>query len=199
MVIELSLSGFAAIVLAGGQGSRLGGVDKASIEVGGRTLLEYALDAVMDAGEVVVVGHQVPTDRPVTFVREEPRFGGPAAGLLTGRDALLRTFPTLAVLAVDMPRLTATTFRRLHEAAVGHEGAILTDPEGRRQLAFVVETARLDAVRPDLEGQHGMSVRALLADVDLVEVTPRGDEGRDIDTWTDLRDAAPDLPDPDGP
>ena len=197
MVIELSLSGFAAIVLAGGQGSRLGGVDKASIEVGGRTLLDHALDAVLDASEVVVVGHQVPTDRPVTFVREEPRFGGPAAGLLTGRDALLRTFPTLAVLAVDMPRLSAGTFRRLHEATVGHEGAILTDADGRRQLAFVVETARLDAVRPDLEGQHGMAIRALLAEVDLVEVPPIGDEGRDIDTWTDLRDATPDLPDPD--
>ncbi|MCR1781257.1 NTP transferase domain-containing protein [Nocardioides carbamazepini] len=190
MVIERGLSGYAAIVLAGGQGSRLGGVDKASIEVDGRPLLEHALDAVVDASEVVVVGHPVPTERPVTFVREEPRFGGPAAGLLTGRDMLLRTFPTLAVLAVDMPRLHSGTFRRLQEAAVGHEGAVLADADGRRQLAFVVETARLDAVRPDHEGQHGLSVRALLAPLDLVAVAPVGDEARDIDTWSDLRDIA---------
>lgn len=190
MVIEQGLSGYAAIVLAGGQGSRLGGVDKASIEVDGRPLLEHALDAVIDASEVVVVGHQVPTERPVTFVREEPRFGGPAAGLLTGRDLLLRSFPTIAVLAVDMPRLHSGTFRRLHEAAVGHEGAVLADADGRRQLAFVVETARLDAVRPDHEGQHGLSVRALLAPLDLVAVAPVGDEARDIDTWSDLRDIA---------
>lgn len=191
-MIEMGLSGFAAVVLAGGQGSRLGGADKASIEIDGRTLLDHALDAVIDASEVVVAGHQVPTDRPVTFVREEPRFGGPAAGLLTARDVLLRRFPTIAVLAVDMPRLTSGTFRRLHEAAVGHEGAILTDADGRRQLAFVVETARLDAVRPDHEGQHGLSIRALLAPVDLAEVAPLGDEGRDIDTWTDLRDVSGD-------
>jgi molybdopterin-guanine dinucleotide biosynthesis protein A len=190
VVIERGLSGYAAIVLAGGQGSRLGGVDKASIEVDGRPLLEHALDAVVDASEVVVVGHPVPTERPVTFVREEPRFGGPAAGLLTGRDMLLRTFPTLAVLAVDMPRLHSGTFRRLQEAAVGHEGAVLADADGRRQLAFVVETARLDAVRPDHEGQHGLSVRALLAPLDLVAVAPVGDEARDIDTWSDLRDIA---------
>jgi molybdopterin-guanine dinucleotide biosynthesis protein A len=194
VVIELGLSGYAAIVLAGGQGSRLGGVDKASIEVDGRPLLEHALDAVVDASEVVVVGHPVPTDRPVTFVREEPRFGGPAAGLLTGRDMLLRTFPTIAVLAVDMPRLHAGTFRRLHEAAVGHEGAVLADADGRRQLAFVVETARLDAVRPDHEGQHGLSVRALLEPLDLVAVPPVGDEARDIDTWSDLRDVASEGP-----
>jgi len=196
VVIEQGLAGFAAIVLAGGQGSRLGGVDKASIEVDGRPLLEHALDAVVDASEVVVVGHPVPTDRPVTFVREEPRFGGPAAGLLTGRDVLLRRFPTIAVIAVDMPRLHSGTVRRLHEAAVGHEGAVLADADGRRQLAFVVETARLDAVRPDHEGQHGLSMRALLAPLDLVDVAPVGEEARDIDTWTDLRDVAGGRPAP---
>lgn len=188
-MIELGLSGFAAVILAGGQASRLGGADKATIELGGRSLLERAIDAVVDAGEVVVVGQQVPTERPVTFVLEDPRFGGPAAGLLTGRDSLLRRFPTLAVLAVDMPHLTSSTFRRLHEAAVGHEGAVLTR-DGRRQLAFVVETERLDAVRPDREAQHGLAIRALLEPLDLVDVDSVGPEARDVDTWSDLRDLA---------
>lgn len=188
-MIELGLSGFAAVILAGGQASRLGGADKATIELGGRSLLERTLDAVVDAGEVVVVGQQVPTERPVTFVLEDPRFGGPAAGLLTGRDSLLRRFPTIAVLAVDMPHLTSSTFRRLHEAAVGHEGAVLTR-DGRRQLAFVVETERLDAVRPDREAQHGLAIRALLDPLDLVDVASVGSEARDVDTWSDLRDLA---------
>ena len=187
-MIELGLSGFAAIILAGGQGARLGGVEKGSIELHGRTLLDRALDAVIDASEVVVVGPQVPTERPATFVVEEPRYGGPAAGLLTGRDALLRTFPTIAVLAVDMPHLTPATFRRLQEAAVGHEGAALLGPSGRRELVLVVETARLDAVRPDREAQHNLAMRDLLAPLDLAEVEPAGLEARDVDTWSDLRD-----------
>lgn len=187
-MIEPGLSSFAAIVLAGGRASRLGGADKASIEVDGRTLLEHALDAVMDAAEVVVVGHHVPTDRPVTFVVEDPRHGGPVAGLLTGRDALLRRPPSLVVLAVDMPRLTTSTIRRLYDAAVSHDGAILTDPDDRRQLAFVVSTARLDAERPDREAQHGLALRALLEPLDLVDVASVGSEHRDIDSWTDLRD-----------
>jgi molybdopterin-guanine dinucleotide biosynthesis protein A len=191
-VIEPGLTSFAAIVLAGGQATRLGGADKASIEVRGRTLLEHALDAVIDAGEVVVVGQSVPTERPVTFVVEDPQYGGPVAGLLTGRDALLRRFPTLAVLAVDMPFLTVSTVRRLHDAAVGHEGAVLADPDDRRQLAFVVETEALDRVRPDREAQHGHPLWPVLDRLDTVVVPALAREHRDIDTWTDLRDLAED-------
>ena len=179
---------FAAVVLAGGTAARLDGADKASLEHAGRTLLEWSIDALIDASEVVVVGDPVPTTRPVTFTRESPRHGGPVAALLTGRDALARPPLTLGVLAVDMPHVTAYTFRRLHEAALGRDGAFLTDAGGRRQLAGVLDAARLDAVRPDHEGQHGMALHRLLAGLDLAEVPPRGDEGRDVDTWADVRD-----------
>jgi molybdopterin-guanine dinucleotide biosynthesis protein A len=188
MGIDAGLSSFCAVVLAGGRAARLGGADKASMEVDGRTLLAHALDAVIDAAEVVVVGDHVPTDRPVTFTLENPRYGGPAAALLTGRDALLRTTTRLAVLAVDMPHLSAGTFRRLLEAAPDGDGAVLTDPEGRRQLAFVVDIARLDAVRPHHEDQHDLPLHRLLASLDLVEVPSAGPEHRDVDTWADLRD-----------
>jgi molybdopterin-guanine dinucleotide biosynthesis protein A len=181
-------TGFSAVVLAGGTAARLGGADKASIEHAGRTLLEWALDALLDASEVVVVGDPVPTTRPVTFTRESPRYGGPVAALLTGRDALLRAPRTLGVLAVDMPRVTAYTFRRLHEAAGGHDGAFLADRDGRRQLAGVLDVARLDAVRPDHQGQHGMALHRLLSGLDLATIGPEGEEARDIDTWADLRD-----------
>lgn len=179
---------FSAVVLSGGTAARMDGVDKAGIEVAGRTLLALALDAVVDAAEVVVVGACVPTARPVTFTREDPPSGGPAAGLLTGRDALLHPPAWLGVLAVDMPRVTADTFRRLREAATGHDAAFLLDATGRRQLAGVVRTARLDAVRPDREAQHNLPLHRLLAALDVAEVPAEGDEGRDVDTWADLRD-----------
>ena len=186
----MDLLPFCAVILAGGTAARLDGVDKASVEIGGRTLLAIALDAVVDAAEVVVVGDPVPTERPVTFTRENPRYGGPAAALLTGRDALLRETATLAVLAVDMPRLTADTFRRLQEAGAGRDGAVLVDPDGRRQLALVLDVARLDAIRPDHEGQHDLALHRLLSRLTLAEVAALGEEHRDIDTWSDLRDLA---------
>jgi molybdopterin-guanine dinucleotide biosynthesis protein A len=179
---------FSAVVLAGGVAARLDGADKSSIELRGRTLLTWALDAVIDAAEVVVVGDPVPTHRPVTFTREDPRHGGPAAALLTGRDALLDPRGTIAVLACDMPFLTAHTFQRLREAAAGHDGAVLTSEDGRRHLALVVDQARLDGVRPSVEEQHNLALHRLLAPLDLAEVAAVGREHRDVDTWTDVRD-----------
>lgn len=183
--------GFDAVVLAGGTAARLGGMDKASVEYGGRTLLTWALDAVLDAAEVVVVGDPVPTSRPVSFVREDPRHGGPAAALLTGRD-LLATMRSerseLAVLACDMPFLTCGTFRRLRTAAQGRDGAVLCAPDGRRALAYVLDVRRLDAVRPPYDEQHNLALRRLLAPLDLAEVASVGREHADIDSWADLRD-----------
>ncbi|MGZ4699436.1 MAG: molybdenum cofactor guanylyltransferase, partial [Oryzihumus sp.] len=94
-----------AVVLAGGTAARMGGIDKASIEVDGVTLLERSLAATASAVEVVVVGTEVPTSRPVTWTREDPAGGGPAAGLLAGLDRFLRPPDLVCVLAVDTPRV----------------------------------------------------------------------------------------------
>ncbi len=189
MDLDPGAAGFCGIVLAGGTAARMDGVDKASVELEGRTLLAYAVDAFLDADEVVVVGPAgVRTERPVTFVREDPPRGGPVAGLLTGVDALLRAPRLVGVLAVDMPRVTPATMRRLREAAAGRDGAFLVDGDGRRQLAGVVDAARLARVRPGLEEQHGMALHRLLAPLDLALVPSTGDEAVDIDSWADLRD-----------
>ena len=178
--------GFSAIVLAGGRAARMGGADKASVEHAGRTLLEHAIAALVEAEDVVVVGDPVPTTRPVSFCREQPRYAGPAAALLTGLDALPRPAATVGVLAVDMPLVSAATFRRLRAAASGHDGAFLADTDGRRQLAGVLDVARLRAVRPARGAWSAMAMRTLLADLDLALVAPVGAEGRDVDTWGDL-------------
>jgi molybdopterin-guanine dinucleotide biosynthesis protein A len=177
---------YAAVILAGGTAVRMDGIDKAGVEYAGRTLLEHALAALADAVEVVVVGAEVPTTRPATFVREDPPHGGPAAGLLAGRDALLGRPDQLAMLAVDMPLVRADTFRRLLAAADGHDGAVLVDDSGRPALAGVLGLAALDRVRPD--DAVGLPLHRLLAPLDLAVVAALPGEARDVDTWADLRD-----------
>lgn len=192
----------AAVVLAGGTAARMDGADKAAIELRGVTLLERTLSATFTAVEVVVVGDPVPTTRPVTFTVEDPRGGGPAAGLLAGLRAFYRPPDLVMVLAVDMPRVGPGTFARLTDAlqapppgAAGEDepgrpdGAMLVGSDGRRQpLCAVYRFAALQRARPARrEDEHGLPVHRLVGGLHMVEVPEVAAEARDVDTWADLR------------
>ena len=187
-----------AVVLTGGTGSRMGGADKAGLEVGGHTLLERALNAVSQADETVVVGDEVPTSRPVVWTREDPPGGGPAAGLLAGIDAFHEPPDLVMVLAVDMPRVTAATVARLTWSVKDtiSDGALLVDREGNAQtLCAVYRYSALRLARPlDRSEEHGLPVRALVGDMLLLKVPATGREAQDVDTWTDLDAVREGLP-----
>jgi molybdopterin-guanine dinucleotide biosynthesis protein A len=178
------------VILSGGTAARFQGADKASMEAGGLTLLEHVLGALAEVPEVVVVGDELVTSRPVTFLREDPAEGGPAAGLLAGLAGFPRPPSLIVVLAVDMPRVTTATVRRMVEAIDGDgeiDGALLVDEDGRRQyLCAAYRTEALLAAAPPLEEQHGLPMRRLVDDLRLAEVPGMGGETRDVDTWDDL-------------
>lgn len=186
-----------AVVLAGGTSRRLAGFDKAGIELAGLTLLERALDALIDIDEVVVVGDDVPTERPVTFTREDPSSGGPAAGLLAGMRAFLRPPDWIVVLAVDMPLVTARTIRRITSGQHA-DGAMLVDPEGRDQpLCAVYVVSSLLRNAPEYGEEYGLPMRVLLEGLDLARVPAEGQgvlvESHDVDTFEDLRELREEL------
>ncbi len=175
-----------AIVLTGGSAVRFAGADKASMEIAGVTLLEHVLGALAEVPEVVVVGDHLLTSRPVTFVREDPPGGGPAAGLLAGLTAFPVVPRLVVVLAVDMPLVNTTTVARLMLSS-GEDGGLLVDGEGRRQyLCAIYRSEALLAVAPPLEEQHGLPMRRLVSGLDLAEVPALGWEARDVDSWADL-------------
>ena len=175
----------AAVVLAGGTGRRLGGVDKAAVRVAGRTLLESALAATVGIADVVVVGPPGAATPPVRTVREEPAGGGPAAGVLAGVRALDGA-STVLVLAVDMPRVTPATVARLtaalHDAGPDTDGALLHDVR-RQPLCGVYRVAALLDAAPD--DPHGLPVHRLVDRLRVVEVAALPGEAHDVDTWAD--------------
>jgi len=171
-----------AVILTGGTARRLGGADKAGLVVAGQSLIERALAAVEGAVEVIVVGPVTEVTAAVRFLREDPAYGGPAAGLSTGVQSL--TADLAVVLAVDLPFVTAATVGRLLDAAPGHDGAVLVDAGGRRQLALVVRRSALLDRLPD--PVTGLPLWRLLDGLDLSEVSAIGAEAHDVDTWSDL-------------
>jgi molybdopterin-guanine dinucleotide biosynthesis protein A len=173
-------------VLTGGRAIRFDGADKASIEIGGSTMLEHALTALAEVPEVVVVGDHVPTSRPVGFIREDPAGGGPAAALLAGLAGFPRLPRLVVALAVDMPMVSTATVRRLL-LSCGDDGALLVDEDGRRQyLCAVYRSEALLRAAPPPEEQPGLALRRLVSGLRLVEIEALPWEARDVDTWADL-------------
>ena len=127
---------YAAVILAGGRARRMGGVDKPSITVDGVPLLHRVLATVADADPRIVVGP--PTLRlpeGVHRTQEAPPGSGPAAAAAAGLTLIPPGVAQVALLAADMPFLTAAavdTLRRVVNDA-GVDGAVCEDDAGRPQ------------------------------------------------------------------
>ena len=130
-----ALPPFAAVVLAGGRAARMGGQAKPQLDVGGRSILDAVLAAVPDAAPRIVVGPPQPVPADVVIVREDPPRGGPVAAMRAG----LAHVPTevVALLAGDLPFLTAGLVRALRERLTG-DGVLVVDDTGRDQLLLGV-------------------------------------------------------------
>jgi molybdopterin-guanine dinucleotide biosynthesis protein A len=189
----------AAVVLAGGPGTRMGHPAKAALPVGGVAMLARVLAAVPAASPRIVVGPPpraaLPADVRTTV--EDPPGGGPVAATAAGL-ALLRDLDgaaPVAVLAADLPFLTAGDVRTLRSSVseVGYDGAILLDDEAHPQ--WLCGVWRLGALRSRLAAAGdpaGLAMRALVAGLTVARLAPTGQAPPtwfDCDTRDDLRRA----------
>jgi molybdopterin-guanine dinucleotide biosynthesis protein A len=117
------------VVLAGGHGSRLGG-DKAAVELAGRLLISYPLEAIAAAGlEAVVVTKpgEAPEPRDEVTVLEEP---AAPRHPLCGIVAALRVGRPVVAVACDLPFVAPRLIELLAEAP---EPLVVPTLDGRPQ------------------------------------------------------------------
>jgi molybdopterin-guanine dinucleotide biosynthesis protein A len=155
----------AGAVLAGGAARRMGGVDKALLQVGGVTLLDRVLDAARPVCKsLVVVGPPRPVD--VRFVQEAEPGGGPVPAVRAALDVLPPSDSVL-VLATDLPLLTTAHVERLL-AALDTDAAAAQGPNplvaAYRRDALAVRAAGL--------GPGDRAAALLPSDVVVVDLGP---------------------------
>lgn len=178
---------FDAIIVAGGRGSRLGGVIKADLQVGGQRLLDRVLASARHARQCVVVG-MVEVPEGVRRVVEDPPGSGPAAGLVAGLDAIVDPAEWTLVLACDLPGAEDAVPQLVSAALTGGDadGHCLGSEDGTPQWLLGIH--RSDALR-HAAAAYGdprqRSVRGLLAPLRLAVISDIDDVGRDVDTWGD--------------
>jgi molybdopterin-guanine dinucleotide biosynthesis protein A len=152
----------AAVILAGGRAERLGGINKAMIEIGGQRLIDRALAAVHGCDPIMLsVGH-VDFSIPGTIAVADlaTPYAGPLAGVAAAIDYLTADAPDLLLsLAVDTPYFPADYVQRAL-FSLGQGGAMLAAYDGQDYPTNALW--RFDAVR-DLPGQvrSGISPHSL--------------------------------------
>jgi len=158
------------LVLAGGRGLRMGGVDKGLVPWRGRALVDHAIERLApQVAEVLVSANRNAADyarRGVRVVADASAdFPGPLAGMLAGLRAA-RT-PWLAVVPCDSPRLPADLVERLASGLAGARGAAVErdhGPAGRRlePVCCLLATALADDLAAYLDA-GGRKVETWLA------------------------------------
>ncbi len=197
-----------AILLAGGRATRVDGAQKPLFDLGGKTLLHRAADAVRTAGarRIVAVGPPLLHDADIDWVREDPPFTGPAAAIVAAlaarppcpdADADADAIPDpdwTLVLACDLARPDAAVAQLLADVPLlpaDTDGVCLADSTSRPQwLTAAYRTAalrRAAAALPD--AGRDAPVRALADDLAIVVIRVTDDVVADIDTWEDLERA----------
>jgi CTP:molybdopterin cytidylyltransferase MocA len=187
---ELAGSGVAGLLLAAGEGRRLGR-PKALVSIGGRTLVERGIELLRDGGAdpVIVVTGAVTLSVPgVVTVHNADWRSGMGSSLRTGLAILPADSVAVVVALVDQPLIGAEAVSRLIAAFAESQGLIAAGYAGKRRNPVLIPRRYWTDVAAAAEADLG--ARGFLdAHKDLITIVECGDIGRpdDLDTEEDLR------------
>jgi molybdenum cofactor cytidylyltransferase len=181
----------AALVLAAGQSSRMGGRNKLLQKVDGQPLLLHAVDAAEGSRArpvVVVTGHAQPEvaallqGRHAWTVHNPAYASGMASSLRAGLSALPGDVDGVVVLLGDMPGVDADTVDRLIDAFDPDRGAaiVAAASQGRRGNPVLLARRFFPEVR-EIEGDQGAKP-ILQAYPDQIRLVECGAAFTDLDT-----------------
>jgi molybdopterin-guanine dinucleotide biosynthesis protein A len=159
---KLGAARIAAVVLAGGQGRRMGGADKGLLAYRGRPLIERMLAVLGPQADEVVISANRNTEAYAAYgcrvlPDTQPDYPGPLAGVLAAMQAVETDW--LVVAPCDTPHLPADLVARLLSAA-RHANvplAVAADDTRTHYTCFIVRTDQRDNLAKFLaEGERAV-------------------------------------------
>jgi len=183
------------MILAGGNGARMGGVDKALLRWGERSLLDtIAAEAHSAAQEVLIVGGVAACPSGAVVVEDVIPGCGPLGGLHAGLTAA--RFERCLAVACDMPFVTAEVIRGLLRLGDGYDAVVPRAADGLHPLLAAYSRACLPCIETQLRnGDRRMRSffdRVRLRWIREEELRPFDPELRclfNINTWQDYQRA----------
>ena len=141
-----------AIILAGGQGRRMGGVEKAFLRLGNQSFIEHLLQTLSPLAETIILTTNAPDHyahlHGVRVVADEQPGKGPLMGLYSGLLASAAEWSF--VTTVDAPLLQPALVRRLAEAARECDAVVPSWEKGPEPLCALYARRCLSAIKSAL-------------------------------------------------
>ncbi|MBT4160216.1 MAG: molybdenum cofactor guanylyltransferase [Gammaproteobacteria bacterium] len=159
-----------AIVLAGGQGSRMDHQDKAWVDFEGRPLIHHVIEKIEPWVDQIVISRNRPNPAPLKYAcypDELPGFQGPLAGIAACAEQVV----TDAVLVVpcDTPNLPGSLISTLASQLSDRDLAVAEQGGRMQSLVFLTKTEVLKTIRLYLES-GGRSVMGWIETMNFVIV-----------------------------
>jgi molybdopterin-guanine dinucleotide biosynthesis protein A len=185
------MTGVSGIVLAGGLGRRMGGVDKGLQPLRGRPMIEWVLERLApQVAQVIINANQnVPTYEHYGYrvVRDEiAGFAGPLAGLHAGLKAASQ--PLVVTVPCDSPFLPSDLVARLRAALGANDLAVARTGEQPHPVFALMKRQVQESLEAFLAA-GGRKIDAWYAALKVVEVSfdDEADAFRNINTLDELR------------
>jgi len=187
------MTAVSGIVLAGGLGRRMGGVDKGLQPLRGKPMVHWVLERLAPQVDEIIVnanqnldayrkfGHRVVAD-------DIAGFAGPLAGLHAGLKAAAH--PLVATVPCDSPFLPADLISRLESQLGQNDLAVAKTGDQPHPVFALVKRHCLESLEAFL-AQGGRKIDAWYASLKVVEVSfdDEADAFRNINTREELKGA----------
>jgi len=187
------MAAVSGIVLAGGLGRRMGGVDKGLQPLRGKPMVQWVLERLRPQVDEVLInanqnletyaafGHRVVPD-------DIAGFAGPLAGLHAGMKAAAH--PLVATVPCDSPFLPQDLISRLESQLGSNDLAVAKTGDQPHPVFALVRRHCLESLEAFL-AQGGRKIDAWYASLQVVEVSfdDEADAFRNINTREELKGA----------
>jgi molybdenum cofactor guanylyltransferase len=187
------MHGVTGIVLAGGQGRRMGGVDKGLQPLRGRPMVAWAIERLEpQVDEILLNANQNPEAYAALGYRVVPDslggFAGPLAGLHAGLHAAAH--PLAVTVPCDSPFLPLDLVARLKSALGDNDLAVARTGDQPHPVFALVRRGVLPHLEAFLSG-GGRKIDAWYATLAAVEVSfdDQPEAFRNINTLQELKNA----------
>jgi molybdopterin-guanine dinucleotide biosynthesis protein A len=187
------MTAVSAIVLAGGQGRRMGGVDKGLQPLRGKPMVQWVLERIRPQVQEVLINANQNTETYAAMgyrvVRDDiGGFAGPLAGLHAGMKAVAHEL--IVTVPCDSPFLPLDLVERLSQALQKNDLAVAKTGEQPHPVFALVRRHCQESLEAFL-AQGGRKIDAWYASLDVVEVSfdDEADAFRNINTREELKGA----------